>query len=348
MLAGRSQERRKRPEPGAISKALTRHPFTQRVRRALLAHTHRGQRVLLAVSGGPDSTAMAIAVSAFGPYAGLGLGVASIDHGLRPESAAEVVEVARLAARLGLPFHTQQIRVAHGAGVEDRARTLRYRALRTIAETEGYDFIATAHTANDQAETVVFRLARGAALRGQRGVLARRGRIIRPLLDVERGDVEAFLEAAGVSALVDPSNQDPTYTRVRVRSQVVPAIVRSVGKGSVRNMARSASLAAEDEALLEQLSRKLYRRNVKVVPEGLLADGRALAKAEPALVRRALVRIGRELGVRPLGYVHVQRALGKLQSDHPWRLAWPGGVMLVAKDGKVHFSRKKEGGSRLA
>ncbi|HZW90876.1 MAG TPA: tRNA lysidine(34) synthetase TilS, partial [Myxococcaceae bacterium] len=133
------------------------------------AFERQAGRILVAVSGGVDSLALLVSAA---EVAADRTGVASLDHGLRPESTAEVERVRALARSLGLPFHTEALGLAPGAGAEARARTARYAALERIARLNGYSAIATAHTADDQAETLLMRLARGSALRGAAAIRA--------------------------------------------------------------------------------------------------------------------------------------------------------------------------------
>src|SRR5678815_5519529 len=145
-------------------------------------------RILVAVSGGVDSLALLLTAARM---AGGRTGVASLDHRLRPEAPAEVERVRELVRSLGLPFHTERLQLQPGPGVEARARTARYAALDRIARDHGYSAIATAHTADDQAETLLMRLARGSALRGAAAIRAEAPRLVRPLLTIRRSQTEA-------------------------------------------------------------------------------------------------------------------------------------------------------------
>src|SRR5215472_16031831 len=204
-------------------------------------------RILVAVSGGVDSLALMVVASR---VAGGRTGVASLDHGLRPEAAGEVAQVRELARSLGLPFHTESLHLRPGPGMEARARKARYAALEGIAREHGYSAIATAHTADDQAETLLMRLARGSALRGAAAIRAEAPRLLRPLLGVRRADTEAAVAAAGLEPVRDPSNTDPELFRSRIRHRVLPVLRQAAGPSVVERLARFARSAAEDEELL--------------------------------------------------------------------------------------------------
>ena len=184
-----------------------------------------GERVVVACSGGPDSTALVDALARLAAPRGLTLLVAHVDHGLRPESGEESGRVADLAERCGLPFHARQVAVAStGGSLQDRARNERHRALRDLADAERATAIALGHTADDQAETVLMRALQGATPRSLRAMGMRDGRLARPLLRLWRVDTLAYCRALGLEVLDDPSNADPRFLRSRVRHQLIPAL----------------------------------------------------------------------------------------------------------------------------
>lgn len=250
-----------------------------------LALPHRA--VLLAVSGGADSMTLLSGAARIAGRVGLQLEVATIDHQLRAESAAEVGLVERAAAALGLTHHVRRAPVT-GSGLEAAAREARYAALEAIRRERGLDAIATAHTANDQAETVLMRLTRGAALSGAAAIQeARSDAIVRPLLFATRAEVEAYVAALGLQVARDPMNSDPQFLRVRLRQSVVPALVDAAGISAVRALARFAALAAEDEAELSSHADTALRR--AVWPDGSL-DTTALSALTRPIARRVLAR----------------------------------------------------------
>ena len=215
-------------------------------------------RLVLAVSGGPDSMAMLRGAARLVEVGDRHwrLTVAHLDHALRPESADDAVFVADAAAGLTLHCEIRRTDVAalardEGRSIEDAARAARYRFLEEVAGDEGH--IATAHTADDAAETVLLNLLRGSGLAGARGIPARRGRIVRPLLGERRASLEALLHAAGIAYRLDPSNADPAHLRNRVRAELLP-LMESVRPGAVERITAFARLAADDDALLDDLA----------------------------------------------------------------------------------------------
>jgi tRNA(Ile)-lysidine synthase len=201
-----------------------------RVRRAVATAVDRrgviapGETVLIACSGGPDSTALLDALARLGPPRGWRLSVAHVDHGLRPGSAGEADVVAALAAARGLAFRSLRVELEGGGSLQDRARTARHAALRAESVRVGAGVIALGHTADDQAETVLMRLLAGASPGGLPSMAERERGLARPLLRVWREATVAYCVALGIEPLVDPSNTDPRFLRSRVRHEVIPAL----------------------------------------------------------------------------------------------------------------------------
>jgi tRNA(Ile)-lysidine synthase len=204
-----------------------------RLRRAVAVALDRhavllpGESVLVACSGGADSSAMLDALARLAPPRSLRLHVAHVDHGMREGSSAEAEPVRAAALARGLPFTELTVTVASsGSSLQDRARDARHAALETLADNLGASAIAIAHTADDQAETVLMRALGGATPRALAAMGERRGRLARPLLRVWRADVVAYCLALGLEVLDDPSNADPRFLRTRVRLELIPALER--------------------------------------------------------------------------------------------------------------------------
>lgn len=216
---------------GSSLEPRQRAPAVGRLRRAVAVALDRrgvirdGETVLVACSGGPDSTAMLDVLARLAPPRALKLRVAHVDHGLREGSAAEAALVAAAAAAHDLPFTALTAVVADaGSSLQDRARDARHAALRGLAERVGASAIALAHTADDQAETVLMRALSGATPRALAAMAERTGPLARPLLSVWRSDVEAYCAALGLATVNDPSNSDPRFLRSRVRHELLPAL----------------------------------------------------------------------------------------------------------------------------
>ena len=211
-------------------------------------------RLAAAVSGGADSMALLRILLALQPEFGFALSACHVNHGLRGESADRDEAFVRAAcARLGVPlrvFHADELAAEVGlppehAG-EDWARRLRYACFARLCK-EGIDAVATAHTANDQAETLLLRLARGTGLHGAAGIRPKRGCYLRPLLELTRADTEAFCRSAGQRWVTDETNETDAYARNRVRRAALPAL-QSTNGAAVENLARFCEKAARADA----------------------------------------------------------------------------------------------------
>jgi len=216
---------------GSSLEPRQRVPAVARVRRAVAtaldgrAVLTPGETVVVACSGGSDSTVMLDALARLAPPRRLSLHVAHVDHGLRDGSAAEAAQVAAAAAERGLPFTALAAVVApRGSSLQDRARDARRAALGGLADSVGATAIALAHTADDQAETVLMRALTGATPRALAAMADRTGLLARPLLRVWRDDVVAYCSALGLVTVDDPSNADPRFLRSRVRHELIPAL----------------------------------------------------------------------------------------------------------------------------
>ncbi|MEU5529842.1 tRNA lysidine(34) synthetase TilS [Micromonospora chersina] len=310
------------------------------VRRALAGLPGAGP-VLVACSGGADSLALAAATAFVAPRLGRRAGLVTVDHGLQPGSAERAERVARWAAESGLdPVEVVPVTVAgRPGGPEAAAREARYAALVAAARRHGAAGVLLGHTRDDQAETVLLALARGAGPRGLSGMPARRELdgvpLLRPLLDVPRDDTREVCAAFGLTPWADPHNVDPAYARSRVRADLLPALVEALGPGVVGNLARTARLLAADTAALDDLAAAALIE-VRAAEGGLSVDGLA---ALPAAVRtRVLHAWARELGAPPaaLSHRHVA-ALDALVTDWhgqgPAHL--PGGLPVRRQAGRL-------------
>jgi tRNA(Ile)-lysidine synthase len=233
------------------------HPGVAQARSAVrrcLADLEPGDLVLAACSGGADSLALAAALAHEAPRLSLRGGGVTVDHGLQAGSAERAGRVAGLLRQFGLdPVHQVTVTVPAGpgsGGPEAAARAARYTALEQVAEQAGAAAVLLGHSRDDQAETVLLGLARGAGGRSLAGMPARRGRLRRPLLGVPRATLREACTAQGLEPWDDPHNADPAYARVRVRHQAMPALEEALGPGVAAALARSAAqLSADCDAL---------------------------------------------------------------------------------------------------
>lgn len=288
-----------------------------------------GSHGLIAVSGGADSTALAVALAALAPARRLELTVGHVDHGLRPTSADDVERVRALAGTLGLAFRSASVTIDPARAVEVTARRRRYGALARIADTIGAHWTAVGHTRDDQVETMLMRLARGAGRGGLGGMRPRRGRILRPLLEATRADVRWYLGDCGIAPSEDPSNADLRFARNRVRHLVVPLLERELSPRLGERLASLGARLRDEDDLLAKLAAE--RAAALGVGERL---PRAVAAESPALARR-IVRAWLDATWAPtVGSRHVEAvlALARRAGGRSTRLPGAGRVVRVGDE----------------
>lgn len=321
-------------------------PATRVVEAALrreLADLQPGSAVLVAVSGGADSTALLASACRVGSRVGLRIASLTVDHGWYPESAGVAESVRHRAERLGASpalLATLPAPPAGGArgGPEAAARAGRYAALLRVAAELAAAAVLLGHTRDDQAETVLLRLARGSGPRALAGMPRHRGLLRRPLLEIDRQTTARACAELGLPVHADPANADPAYARSRVRHGALPALVTALGPGAVAGLIRTAALAAQDADLLEELAYRAYRRCLD--PDGLL-DTRVLAVEPPALRSRVLRQAALAAGC-PAGALGLRHATALDTLVTSWRgqgpVHLPGGVSAQRCRGRIQFT----------
>ena len=302
------------------------------VRRDLLGP---GDHVLVGVSGGPDSVALLHALVLLRSEFGLELTVCHVHHGLRPEADRDAAFVEMLAARLGCASEVVRVQVPQGGGrsPEEAARLVRHAALARVARAVGARRIALGHTADDQAETVLMRVLQGAGPRGLAGIPVRRGRIVRPLLDVDRASVLAHLAAHDLEAVDDATNRDPKFLRNRVRHELLPLLAAQVGSHVPQALRRLARGSRETIEALDALMRCRVRDHLAATPVGwrlgVAAFAGLLPGAVKATVRLALVEVAaRDRLGSGLRAAHLDALAALLGATPGARVRLPGGVVV--------------------
>jgi len=309
------------------------HPAVAQVRSAVRPGlTASDQPVLVACSGGADSLALAAAVAFEAPRVGVAAGAVTVDHGLQPGSAARAEATAGLLRNLGLaPVAVVRVEVGTDGGPEAAARSARYAALRTAAARHGAR-IALGHTLDDQAETVLLGLGRGSGPRSVAGMVAENPPFWRPLLGLRRTATRAACAALELPVWDDPWNDDPAYTRVRLRTEALPLLEEVLGGGVAPALARTAALLREDLDLLDALAAAELDRLAGA--SGLPADD--VATLPTALRRRVLRGWLRAAGVPDLQAVHLTAVDALLTG---WRgqgrVDLPGGAGVVRTSGRL-------------
>jgi tRNA(Ile)-lysidine synthase len=286
-----------------------------------------GEVVLAAVSGGADSVALLDLLAELREPLRLALHALHVHHGLRAEADQDAAAVEALSARLAVPFHLVRVAVRQAPpweGLEAEARRARHRALRAGAAAVGAAVIATGHTADDQAETVLMRLLQGAGPRGLGGIAPVRRPYIRPLIETHRSEIEAHCRARGLAWVEDPSNRDLRFLRNRIRHQLLPLLGEVCAPNPVESLCRSAALARRLVADLEQRAADLLDRLGRRGPCGVVLPAAEVARVPEEvgvqLVLAAAAALGHRRPLRGAAHRALRRVLGAAPPRRPVRL----------------------------
>lgn len=318
-------------------------PLHRRVLRAIgqFGLIPPGGRVAVALSGGGDSVALAailvdLAVEADWSVAGL----FHLNHRLRgAEADADERFCETMAADLGLTLQVRRIDVAARAradrtSLETAGHRVRYEQFARLAADGTADRVATAHTRDDLAETVLLRLVRGAGPSGLAGIRARAGSVIRPLLDVGRDELRAFLRERGLPHREDPSNEDLTVLRNRIRHRVLPVLERECSPAVADALARAAAIAGADADWIDAAVKEAEPLAVRERGGETAIDAARIATEPPALARRLVRGALKRAGGHRVGFHHVAQVLQMARAGEsgPPRVDLPG-VQVQWRDG---------------
>ena len=305
---------------GGIQKLLLRRPAL---------------RLGVACSGGPDSMALLHILAKLAPSQDWRLTVLHVNHGLRPESDREQALVTETCRNLNLPLRVQRLHPrVRQTGIEAWARNERYAFFAHCRQGCPLDYVVTAHTRDDQAETVLFRILRGSVRRGLAGIPPKRaGWLIRPMLDCTRQEVEAYLRDRQVTYAVDPSNTDVGFARNRIRHQLLPLLEREYSPQIRRHLVSLAETTREEEDWLEELATQARIRLTS--PDGSLAL--AGLEHEPAGLRARILRQWAERTADDVTAVHVRGLCELSRGTRRGRLQLPGKLTVVREAGRLRF-----------
>jgi tRNA(Ile)-lysidine synthase len=293
-------------------------PLHQEIRRTIRRHRlfSSGTRLLVGLSGGSDSVALTLLLQDLAETDGFTVAsLAHLNHRLRCTATRDEQFCRDLASRIGLPIAVESIDVRSYAqtqrlSIEDAARRLRYDFLHRAASSVAADRIAVGHTRDDQAETFLLKLIRGAGLTGLGGIYPRRDAVIRPLIEVSRADLRRYLESRGQAWIEDETNDDLENPRNRIRHRVLPEMDLAANASATPAIARAAAIVREDGQWLDELASRRFDVLVTQSQGGLEIDVSGLM-AEPIPLRRRVVLSAMRLAApnREIGFEHVEAAL---------------------------------------
>jgi tRNA(Ile)-lysidine synthase len=335
-------------------------PLLQRVQQTIQDYHmfERGHTLLVAVSGGPDSMALLHALHQLREAFAIRLVVAHLNHQMRRGAIRDVRFVEAAAHGLGIPCITQSLDVPaygrrHKLSPEDAARRVRYAFLQTTAKAVSAHHIALGHTADDQAETVVFRLLRGSGLRGLCGIPPVRRPIVRPLIQVQRRDIMVYLRTHHIPFRNDPSNRQRRYTRNRIRLALLPQLQKSYNPRLVQTLCATAQLLAADEAALQEAAWEQFSAaRIQAAPDQVHLRTARLTPLSPALQRRVLRQALAEAVGSLQGFTrtHLAHMMALLRTEAGTKhLALPGGAVVERRyDVLIIYRRTPPAAVRIA
>ena len=322
---------------GSSLNPVSTNPATVAIRSAVrecLSGCSAGDTVLVAVSGGADSLALAAALVPESKSALINLVGVTIDHQLQKSSGEQATKVFAQLSELGISqIEIIKVDVEMVDGLEASARRARYAALDAVAEKLNANLIFLGHTLNDQAESVLLGLARGSGARSLSGMARCTGKYCRPLLEITRSETLAACTENNLTPWIDPHNSDSQFARVRVRTDALPKLEESIGPGITEALARSADLLRDDADALDGWA-------VQVAAEIDLADLEITALAElPKAVRTRLLRMAIYAAGAPMGSItadHVASVEALVTSWHgQGACSLPGGVKVSRISGRL-------------
>ena len=311
---------------GSIIKTINKHSMLK-----------GGETVLVGLSGGPDSVCLLTVLHRIKDDFHLTIRAVYVDHNLRPgETPSEIAFCRDFCGKMNVDFRVKSVDVkgyvkTYKLNKQEAARELRYKAFYEAAQETSADKIALAHNADDQAETVFMRLVRGTGPSGLTGIPAKRGALIRPLIEIERGEIEDFLESEHIPSVIDSSNLQTDYFRNRFRLMIMPEL-KKMNPGLIQSVNRTVSILQEEErylgiivtkTLMKMISRKTERRI-----ELFLSPMEAM---DIVILRRVLRRAVNETeGLKGIGFIHIEDIIRLIKDGKSGdRLYLPKGIRAI-------------------
>ncbi len=318
---------------------------------------NKGDTVIVAVSGGPDSICLLHLLCKLQNKLGLKLVVAHLDHCLRPEASHEALGVKEISKAWAIPFETKAVDIKSykkkfGFSEEEAGRKARYEFLFETAQKYGASKIALGHHLDDQAETVLFNLIRGTGVDGLAGMLPKRIRgslqLVRPLLCLRRSEIEAYCRDNKLQTFTDKSNLETDYTRNRLRLELIPQLERQYNPRIREALFSLASLAADDRRLLQSLAVKYYRKITRFLNGEIVIDRSEFLALPAALrgrvLRHALSKYGK---TKYLSRLHIEQFLSIAESGKTGKsLTLPGGLLAYCSYKKLVLSTESRPGRK--
>lgn len=332
--------------------------FLEKVKKSLKRYKmlELNDRVFVGVSGGPDSVALVHALYRLRKELGIEIYIGHLSHMLQPEfsrkSEAFVKDIAR---ELGLPFISKEINVPEymerrKLSPEEAAREVRYQFFTEEAGKCNANKIATGHTKDDQAETILLRIIKGSGSRGMRGILpVRDNKFIRPLIDLRREEIEDFLKKESIGYLHDPSNTEPIYLRNKIRLELIPKLKKEYNPNIVEALTHLSHVIGEEESFLEEMARDAFEKILFKKEENRLEIDLSSFQTLALSLQRRIIREGTEVfNIRGISFKHISDILELINKKVSGKsLNLPEGLIIYKEYNRLIFTKNRESHSSL-
>ena len=299
-------------------------------------------KILIGVSGGPDSMCLLNALQKLG----YNICVAHINHGLRENAKLEEEYVRQYCQENNVPFFVKHVNIKenlNGMSVEEAGRKARYEFFYEVCEKEKCSKIATAHTSNDNAETVIMNMIRGSGIKGLRGIEPIRDDIIRPLIEITRDEIEKYCDETHLEPKHDESNDELLYTRNKVRLELIPYIEKNINTNVLNNINRMSSIVSEEENYIERQVQEAYDKCIVNFCDGLLVCNLKLFNKQDIVIRKRLVLkfIIKTLGnAKDIEKVHVDDIVKLCENNVGGKYLTPKKhIKISVNKGKIQFEK---------
>ena len=306
-------------------------------------------KIVLGVSGGPDSLFMLDILNKLKKELDIELVVAHINHKIRIEADEEEEFVKRFCEKIGVEFYSKRIEVEKYAnnnkiGLEEAGRKVRYEFFEEVCNKTGANKIAVAHNKNDKVETMIMHMLRGSGISGLQGIQPKTNKIIRPIIEIERKDIEKYCEEQNLEPRIDKSNQDNTYTRNKIRNIVIPYINQEFNPNFIETMTRLSELITEENAFLNKLTETEYKKIlIQKTENQILLDLKKFNELDNIIKKRIILYTVSNLrgGSQGIEKVHIEDIVKLCQNNVGNKFLIPNkGLKVLVKDKKIFFIKE--------
>ena len=307
-------------------------------------------KIVLGVSGGPDSLFMLNILNKLKETLQIELVVAHVNHMIRSEADEEEQFVKGFCEEINVEFYSKRIEVEKYAnnnkiGLEEAGRKVRYEFFEEILEKVGANKIAVAHNKNDKVETMIMHVLRGSGISGLQGIQAKTNKIIRPIIEIERSDIEKYCAEQNLNPRIDKSNFDNTYTRNKIRNVVIPYIKEEFNPNFIETMTRLSEVISEENEFLNKLTENEYKNIlISKTNQEILLDLRKFNELDNIIKKRIILYTVSNLrgGSQGIEKVHIEDIVKLCQNNIGNKFLIPNkGLKVLVKDKKIFFMKQK-------